>query len=216
MTNSSFHASGDSRMHVAGTGIDAPMMSVHGVRKSYRSGAGSLDVLCGVDLRLERGEFIAIKGQSGSGKSTLLHLMGLLDAPDSGEVRLAGERIDTLSSSRRDRLRNTSIGMVFQSYHLLPELSAMENVLAPLLVRYGVLDWIRFRSQARSRAVNCSNDLGSVRECTIRRDSFPVAKCSESPSPGHSLVGPKCSSLMNPQEISIPSAAQVSSTRSAG
>jgi lipoprotein-releasing system ATP-binding protein len=147
-------------MHVAGTGIDAPMMSVHGVRKSYRSGAGSLDVLCGVDLRLERGEFIAIKGQSGSGKSTLLHLMGLLDAPDSGEVRLAGERIDTLSSSRRDRLRNTSIGMVFQSYHLLPELSAMENVLAPLLVRYGVLDWIRFRSQARSRACELLERFG--------------------------------------------------------
>ena len=86
--------------------------------------------------------------------------MGLLDAPDSGEVRLAGERIDTLSSSRRDRLRNTSIGMVFQSYHLLPELSAMENVLAPLLVRYGVLDWIRFRSQARSRACELLERFG--------------------------------------------------------
>jgi len=129
-----------------------PLVQVRGVHKSYRSGDSQLEVLRGVDLDLEPGAFVAIIGQSGSGKSTLLHLMGLLDAPDAGEVHLAGERIDNLPGARRDRLRNTDIGMVFQAYHLLPELSALENVLAPLMVRYGVSAWWRVRSEAKRRA----------------------------------------------------------------
>jgi lipoprotein-releasing system ATP-binding protein len=128
------------------------ILRVVDVRKSYRSGGGTLEVLRGVDFALEPGGFVAVVGQSGSGKSTLLHLMGLLDAPDSGEVHLGGERIDNVSVTRRDRLRNTAIGMVFQSYHLLPELDALENVLAPLLVRHGVWEWLRVRASARERA----------------------------------------------------------------
>jgi lipoprotein-releasing system ATP-binding protein len=128
------------------------ILRVVDVRKSYRSGGGTLEVLRGVDFTLEPGGFVAVVGQSGSGKSTLLHLMGLLDAPDSGEVHLGGERIDNVSASRRDRLRNTAIGMVFQSYHLLPELDALENVLAPLMVRHGVWEWLRVRADARERA----------------------------------------------------------------
>jgi lipoprotein-releasing system ATP-binding protein len=131
---------------------DDAILRVVGVRKSYRSGGGLLEVLRGVDFAVDPGGFVAIVGQSGCGKSTLLHLMGLLDAPDAGEVRLDGARIDDLSSARRDRLRNTCIGMVFQSYHLLPELTAVENVLAPLMVRHGVLDWLRLRAGARERA----------------------------------------------------------------
>lgn len=133
-------------------GHDDAILRVIGVRKSYRSGGGLLEVLRGVDFAVDPGGFVAIVGQSGCGKSTLLHLMGLLDAPDSGEVRLDGARIDDLSATRRDRLRNTCIGMVFQSYHLLPELTALENVLAPLMVRHGVLDWLRLRAAARERA----------------------------------------------------------------
>jgi lipoprotein-releasing system ATP-binding protein len=129
-----------------------PLLAVRGIRKHYRSGGGTLEVLRGVDFALAPGEFVAVVGQSGSGKSTLLHLMGLLDAPDSGEVRLDGERIDDLPAARRDRLRNTAIGMVFQAYHLLPELTALENVLAPLLVRHGVLEWLRTSAAARDRA----------------------------------------------------------------
>jgi len=129
-----------------------PLLAVSGIRKSYRSGGGMLEVLRGVDFAIQPGEFVAIVGQSGSGKSTLLHLMGLLDAPDAGEVRLAGERIDDLPSARRDRLRNSAIGMVFQAYHLLPELTALENVLAPLLVRHGVMEWMRQGAAARDRA----------------------------------------------------------------
>jgi lipoprotein-releasing system ATP-binding protein len=109
------------------------ILRVCDVRKSYRSGGGMLEVLRGVDFTLEPGGFAAVIGQSGSGKSTLLHLMGLLDAPDSGQVHLDGTRIDNLPAARRDRLRNTAIGMVFQSYHLLP-------------------DWMRVRASARERA----------------------------------------------------------------
>ena len=132
--------------------IHSPLMRVRNVRKSYRSGGGMLEVLRGVDLDLEPGAFVAVIGQSGCGKSTLLHLMGLLDAPDSGEVHLDGTRIDNLPATRRDRLRNTAIGMVFQSYHLLPEFDSLENVLAPLLVRHGVVEWLRVRSEAKQRA----------------------------------------------------------------
>jgi lipoprotein-releasing system ATP-binding protein len=134
------------------TGGEEPLMTVRGLRKSYRSGAGSLEVLRGVDLEIESGGFVAIVGQSGSGKSTLLHLMGLLDAPDDGQVRLDGDRIDDLPAARRDRLRNRSIGMVFQAYHLLPEMTALENALSPLLVRHGVVEWMRFRQAAIRRA----------------------------------------------------------------
>jgi lipoprotein-releasing system ATP-binding protein len=128
------------------------LLEARGVRKSYRSGGGRLDVLRGVDFSLEPGGFVSVIGQSGSGKSTLLHLMGLLDAPDAGEVWLGGERIDDLPAARRDRLRNTAIGMVFQAYHLLPELDALENVLAPLYVRYSLAAWLREGPAARARA----------------------------------------------------------------
>jgi len=139
---------------------DDAILRVRGVRKSYRSGGGMLEVLRGVDFAIAPGGFVAVVGQSGSGKSTLLHLMGLLDAPDAGEVHLDGGRIDDLPAHRRDRIRNTAIGMVFQSYHLLPELDALENVLAPLLVRHGVLDWLRERGRARERAAGLLERFG--------------------------------------------------------
>ncbi len=128
------------------------LLRVRDLRKSYRSGDHRLEVLRGVDFDLATGEFVAVVGQSGSGKSTLLHLMGLLDAADSGEIELGEMRIDRLPSARRDRLRNSAIGMVFQAYHLLPELDALENVLAPLMVRHGVIEWLRVRREARARA----------------------------------------------------------------
>lgn len=130
----------------------AGRLAVRGLAKRYRSGTQTLEVLRGVDLDVEPGGFVAIVGQSGSGKSTLLHLMGLLDAPDSGSVLLDGQRIDDLPPPRRDRLRNEALGMVFQAYHLLPELDAVENVLAPLLVRYGIFQWTRHAAAARRRA----------------------------------------------------------------
>jgi lipoprotein-releasing system ATP-binding protein len=137
-----------------------PVLEVRDLRKTYRSGDTTLEILRGVDFSLERGGFVSIVGQSGSGKSTLLHLMGLLDAPDAGTVLLDGERIDGLPAARRDRLRNTAIGMVFQAYHLLPELDALENVMAPLLVRHGPLEWLRVRRAARDRARDLLDRFG--------------------------------------------------------
>ena len=90
-----------------------------------------MPVLRGLSMSVRRGEFLAIVGQSGSGKSTLLHLLGTLDAPDQGEIHFDGRRIDNLPSAARDALRNRQFGMIFQFYHLLPELSTLENVLGP-------------------------------------------------------------------------------------
>src|SRR5258708_6927718 len=102
-----------------------------GVKKTYRKGKIEVPVLGGVDLEVERGEMVTVTGASGSGKSTLLHILGLLDAPDSGKVMLEGNRIDDRSDGERDRLRNGTFGFIFQFYHLLPELTALENVLMP-------------------------------------------------------------------------------------
>jgi lipoprotein-releasing system ATP-binding protein len=117
------------------------------LRKRYLKGRVEIPVLRGVDLEVRRGEFLSIIGQSGSGKSTLLHLLGTLDAPDEGEVLFHGRRIDNLSPRKCDLLRNKDIGMIFQFYHLLPELSALENVLAPLMIAEGI--WSYFRNRAR-------------------------------------------------------------------
>jgi len=138
----------------------ASLLAVRALRKRYRSGDKLLEVLRGVDFDLAPGEFVSVIGQSGSGKSTLLHLMGLLDGADSGSVHLAGRRVDDLPGRERDRLRNTDIGMVFQAYHLLPELTALENVLAPLLVRHGVFAWWRERVEARRRATDLLTRFG--------------------------------------------------------
>ena len=136
------------------------LLSVRGLTKRYRSGDRTLEVLRGVDFDLAPGEFVSVIGQSGSGKSTLLHLMGLLDGADGGSVHLAGRRVDDLPARERDRLRNTDIGMVFQAYHLLPELTALENVLAPLLIRHGVFAWWRERAAARRRAADLLRRFG--------------------------------------------------------
>jgi lipoprotein-releasing system ATP-binding protein len=113
-----------------------PFFEVRGLRKSYRSGEGQLHVLKGIDLAVSRGEILSIVGPSGAGKSTLLHLMGALDRPDGGSVLLDGRDLFSLSENARARLRNLRIGFVFQFYHLLPEFTALENVLMPSLV-YG-------------------------------------------------------------------------------
>ncbi len=122
------------------------------LHKSYRKGPIEVPVLRGVSLSVRRGEFLAIVGQSGSGKSTLLHLLGTLDAPDQGEIYYAGQRIDNLAAKARDTLRNRQFGMIFQFYHLLPELSTLENVLVPLMITHGVWSYLRHRRRHRRRA----------------------------------------------------------------
>jgi len=124
----------------------AIQLQARDVRKSYFKGTHEIPVLRGVDLELRAGEFLAIIGQSGCGKSTLLHLLGTLDAPSAGEVHFWGHRIDNLAAKSRDRLRNEEFGMIFQFYHLLPELSALENVLMPLMIRES---WWGYRVRRR-------------------------------------------------------------------
>ena len=120
--------------------------------KSYRKGPFEVPVLRGVSMNVRRGEFLAIVGPSGCGKSTLLHLLGTLDAPDRGEIYYAERRIDKLPASARDALRNRQFGMIFQFYHLLPELSTLENVLMPLMITHGVWSYLRHRRQHARRA----------------------------------------------------------------
>jgi len=128
--------------------------------KNYHKGPVDVPVLRGLSLSVRRGEFLAIVGQSGSGKSTLLHLLGTLDVPDQGEIHFHGERIDNLSAARRDRLRNRNFGMIFQFYHLLPELTTLENVLAPLMIRHGAWAYLARRRQYRHTAAELLATLG--------------------------------------------------------
>jgi lipoprotein-releasing system ATP-binding protein len=111
-----------------------------------------VEVLRGVDLDVHEGEFLSIIGASGSGKSTLLHLLGTLDQPDRGAIYLAQRRIDQLPSTERDQLRNRTFGFIFQFYHLLPELSALENVLMPEMIRCSLPGWWHKRRTYRKRA----------------------------------------------------------------
>ncbi len=138
--------------HVSSPRDAAAQLTSHGLTKTYRKGGVPIPVLRGVDIEVRRGEFLAIIGQSGSGKSTLLHILATLDAPDSGEVYYEGRRIDNLPHTHRDRVRNGQIGMIFQFYHLLPELTALENVLSPLMISSSVLGYWRRRREYTERA----------------------------------------------------------------
>ncbi len=113
------------------------ILRIEQVCKSYTETRNRVDVLKGIDLSIETGESVAIVGPSGAGKSTLLHVMGGLDHPDKGRVLLDGKDLYSMNDTNRSRVRNTSVGFVFQFYYLLPELTALENVMLPLMVGAG-------------------------------------------------------------------------------
>jgi lipoprotein-releasing system ATP-binding protein len=114
---------------------DQPILACEGVRKHFDEGGQRLEVLRGVELRVRQGETLAIIGESGSGKTTLLQILGGLDLPSDGTVRLLGTDFASLSDAARGDLRNRALGFVYQFHHLLPEFSALENAAMPLLVR---------------------------------------------------------------------------------
>jgi lipoprotein-releasing system ATP-binding protein len=130
------------------------------LHKSYFKGVLEIPVLRGVDLSVRHHEFLAIVGQSGCGKSTLLHLLGTLDAPDAGAIFCHGRRIDNLPLARRDTLRNRHFGMIFQFYHLLPELTTLENVLLPLMVAEGTWRYLWRRTEHHDRAAQLLQRVG--------------------------------------------------------
>jgi lipoprotein-releasing system ATP-binding protein len=128
------------------------LLSAENLHKAYRKHKLAVPVLKGLDLEVERGEFVSLVGASGSGKSTLLHLLGTLDWPDQGRILLDGRRIDNLPQADRDHLRNHVFGFIFQFYHLLPELNVLDNVLMPQMIRHGWLKWWVVRRELRKRA----------------------------------------------------------------
>jgi lipoprotein-releasing system ATP-binding protein len=110
------------------------VLELRGIRRSFEIGEATLEVLKGADLRIARGEIVALVGPSGAGKSTLLHIAGLLEAPTSGEVMIGAAPASQLNDRERTRLRREEIGFVYQFHHLLPEFTALENVVLPQLI----------------------------------------------------------------------------------
>jgi lipoprotein-releasing system ATP-binding protein len=138
----------------------APLLTAVNLHKTYHKDAVKVPVLRGLDLAIYAGEFLCVVGASGSGKSTLLHLLGTLDQPDKGEIRLDGKRIDNVPAEQRDALRNQTFGFIFQFYHLLPELNTLENVLIPAMISHPVLGWLRERQGFRQRATALLERVG--------------------------------------------------------
>ena len=130
------------------------------IYKSYQTGNVEVPVLRGANVSIHEGEFVAIVGQSGSGKSTLLHLLGTLDKPDEGEIHINGNCVNTMKSRKRDQLRNREIGLIFQFYHLLPELTALENVLVPHMIGKGLFGYLKHRRVYRERAEELLTKVG--------------------------------------------------------
>jgi lipoprotein-releasing system ATP-binding protein len=123
-------------------------LEIQGLCKSFRSGDEKLRILIDLSLHLEQGEMLPVTGASGSGKSTFLHLVGGMDRADSGQISLAGEEVTGLEGQQLARFRNRQIGFIFQFHHLLPEFSALENVMFPLLMRQVPFPEARERAHA--------------------------------------------------------------------
>jgi lipoprotein-releasing system ATP-binding protein len=168
------------------------LVSVH---RRYVQAGGGLHVLRGASLRLSRGEAVALVGPSGAGKSTLLHVAGLLEAPDGGQVLVDGEDCARMGDARRTLVRRRKLGFVYQFHHLLPEFSALENVVVPQMIA----------GRSRGDAARRAGDL-------LDRGGFRGASSSASPSSGRSPTIPRCCSRTSRPAISIPARLGPSST----
>ncbi len=145
-----------------------PILRARGIRRSFEMGERSLEVLHGVDLELVSGELLALVGASGAGKSTLLHVLGLLDRPTEGAVEIDGADGWGASVAARAAIRNRSIGFVFQFYHLLPELTALENVLLPAMIAESAFAYRAKRRGYVARAEGILERFGLAERLTHR------------------------------------------------
>ncbi len=128
---------------------EAPLLQIHGLKRSYRTETVSVDALRGIDIEIRRGEFVAIMGSSGSGKSTLMNILGCLDRPTEGEFLLDGQLVSSMSRDQLAKVRNQTIGFVFQNFHLLPRTTALENVELPLLYSPDKPSWKELHNRAK-------------------------------------------------------------------
>jgi ABC-type lipoprotein export system ATPase subunit len=136
------------------------ILEAAGVHKSYCMGVTQVKVLKGVNLAVAGGEFVAVVGASGSGKSTLLHILGGLDKPDKGTVAFQGRNLSGFSCRQLNQFRNKTVGFVFQFYHLLDELTVLENIFLPAMISKSTLGWLVSRGAIKTRAVELLAQLG--------------------------------------------------------
>jgi putative ABC transport system ATP-binding protein len=142
--------------------VSAPVIELDGVHKRYAAGGQDVHALRGVDLRIARGEFVAVMGPSGSGKTTLLEILGCLSRPSAGRYRLDGSELDALGEEQLARLRGRTIGFIFQAFNLLPRLTLAENVELPLLYQRAP------RAERRERALGALARVGLAHRATHR------------------------------------------------
>ncbi len=191
------------------------LLGAFGLCKAYRKYKIQTEVLRGLDLAVHEGEFLSVVGASGSGKSTLLHLLGVLDRPDKGEIYLDDRRIDDLPSKRRDLLRNQTFGFIFQFYHLLPELTALENVLMPQMIANSVWSWFGRRRELRNRAVELLDRVGLGRRLHHRPRELSGGEMQRAAVARRSSTGRASSSPTSRPATSTPRTATPSSASSA-
>ena len=136
------------------------VLQATGVHRTYRMGRVEVPVLRGVDLQVQEGEWLCVLGSSGSGKSTLLHQLGDLDRPDRGQITWRGRSLTEMRRRERETYRNRAIGFVFQSYHLMPELNVLENVMVASMVGHDPFAWRSMRAEASARAEELLDAFG--------------------------------------------------------
>ncbi|MCC6679971.1 MAG: ABC transporter ATP-binding protein [Phycisphaeraceae bacterium] len=144
------------------------LLQATSLKRSFHEGGRELHVLRGIDINVQRGQMVAILGASGSGKSTLLHLLGGFERPTACSVIFDGRNIYDLPGGKLDHYRNQHVGFVFQFYHLLPELTALENVMIAAMIRRGPLSWLAGQGATRQRALALLERVG-LRERTRHR-----------------------------------------------
>ena len=142
------------------TNASTTVLQATGLHRTYRMGRVGVPVLRGVDLQVQEGEWLCVLGSSGSGKSTLLHQLGDLDRPDRGDIAWRGRRLTEMRRRERETYRNRAIGFVFQSYHLMPELNVLENVMVASMVGHDPFAWRSMRAEASARAEELLDAFG--------------------------------------------------------